>query len=415
MFINNANVASGKAAITANDGAIAALYENEDTVLAGVIEKSVHELTFGNSIANRVIFDTDDIKDDAQEAAYKAAYDAAIKAGETETDASTLAKNASDVAGRNAYDTVMEAADTAALMGVLGGAFNVALDYNDQVAAALDRRTSALNPAVRGEVGVTPWVDVFGTANEGKRLYGEGVGYSADIYGAVLGFDYTASCGGVLGLAFNVGTADANSEGLGNKVDNDSDFYGISLYAAKQFGGFNVKADLGYTQASNDLSTSGVLGSFKESLDADVWTFGLGTEYVVNAGAFNVMPHAGIRFTSIDLDDSEFVDGADYDAMGVWQMPLGVAFSGTFETNGWKIAPMADVSVVPAFGDKDAEASFIGGINADVRVVDTNPVQGTLGVNATNGAFTFGLNYRLTAGGDDRMNNSFNANLRYAF
>ena len=113
------------------------------------------------------------------------------------------------------------------------------------------------------------------------------------------------------------------------------------------------------------------------------------------------------------MDDSKY--GADYDDMTVYQLPLGVAVSSTFETNGWKLAPMVDVSVVPTFGDKDAVATFTGGITDTVRVVDTNPVQGTLGVEAQNGAFTFGLNYRLTAGGDDRMNNSFNANVRYAF
>ena len=36
-------------------------------------------------------------------------------------------------------------------------------------------------------------------------FYGNGAGYEADIYGAVLGFDYTAACGGTLGVAFNVG------------------------------------------------------------------------------------------------------------------------------------------------------------------------------------------------------------------
>ena len=117
--------------------------------------------------------------------------------------------------------------------------------------------------------------------------------------------------------------------------------------------------------------------------------------------------------TNLGIDDSKY--GADYDDMTVYQMPLGVAFSGTFETNGWKVAPMVDVAVVPAFGDKDAVATYFGGTTETIRAVDTNPVQGTLGVEAQNGAFTFGLNYRLTAGGDDRLNNSFNANLRYAF
>ena len=303
---------------------------------------------------------------------------------------------------------LINAENAATNMAALGGAFTTALDINDQVTAAVSRRTSAQRTE-----GFTPWVDVFGTTNEAKRLYGNGAGYEADIYGAVLGFDYTAACGGTLGVAFNVGQADGNSVGSGAKVDNDADFYGVSLYGAQTFGDFNVKADLGYTQVSNDLSTNNVLGSYKESLDANVFTFGLGTEYLAKFGALNVTPHAGIRLSRIDMDDSKY--GADYDAMTVYQLPLGVAFSGNFDVNGWKLAPMVDLSVVPAFGDKDAVATYTGGIQSVTRVVDTNPIQATLGVSAQNGAWTFGLNYGLTAGGDDRMNNAFNANLRYSF
>lgn len=59
-------------------------------------------------------------------------------------------------------------------------------------------------------------------------------------------------------------------------------------------------------------------------------------------------------------------------------------------------------------------ASFIGK-DVTTRVVDSNPVQAKLGVSAQNGAWTSGVNYSLTAGSDDRMNNSFNANVRYTF
>ena len=223
-----------------------------------------------------------------------------------------------------------------------------------------------------------------------------------------------ASCGGTLGVAFNVGQADANSTNISEaKIENDADFYGFSLYAAQTFGAFNVRADFGYTQVKNDLSMAGVTKTWKESQDADMITFGVGTEYLVQAGALNVVPHAGIRMNRLSMDDSKY--GADYDDMTVYQLPLGVAFSGNFDVNGWKLAPAFDVSVVPPFGDKDAVASYFGGITETTRVVDTNPVQGTLGVEAQNGAFTFGLNYRLTAGGDDRQNNSFNANVRYSF
>lgn len=312
----------------------------------------------------------------------------------------------------NKISDYLDSVNTASVMALAGGAFNTALDVNDQVTAALERRTSLASLNAPRTTGVTPWVDVFGTTNEGKRLYGEGYGYEADIYGAVLGLDYTASCGATIGLAFNVGQADSNSVGDGIKVDNDSDFYGVSLYAAQQLGDFNLRADVGYTKLKNDLSTNTVFGQVKESEDADVFTFGVGTEYLAKFGALNIVPHAGIRLTRIDMDDSKF--GADYDTMTVYQMPLGVASSGTFDTNGWKVAPMVDLSVVPTFGDKDVKYTFVGASDSN-RVFDSNPIRATIGVEAQKDAWTFGLNYGLTAGSDDRLNNAFNANLRYSF
>ncbi len=317
--------------------------------------------------------------------------------------------------GNAQWTAITNAEHAATNMAVLGGAFTTTLDVNDQVTAVLNRRMSLANLNVsRNEAGVTPWVDVFGTMNEGKRLFGNGAGYEADIYGAVLGFDYTATCGGILGLAINVGTSDGNSTGNGQKVDNDQDFYGVSAYASRQFGSFNTKLDLGYLVTKNDLKTaSSYFGATSEKLDAKVFTVGLGAEFLASAGAVNVVPHAGIRLTTIDMDESNF--GADYDKMTVYQLPLGVTFSGSFDAAGWQVAPQFDLSVVPTFGDKDAVVTYAGNVKDTTRVVDTNPVQATLGVSAQNGAWTFGLNYGLTAGGDDRMNNSLNANVRYTF
>ena len=421
-----------------SDGSSIAFDVNEVTLAeysafnsVGAMKTSLQNVQFGqNALADKLIFGMEDIYDAYEKSLYQQALAAGLIDAETTEDVFkdnydtfnengtgpgfvTEGKLAEYLAFVNQADSafmsqLVGAEHAATNMAALGGAFTTALDINDQVTAAVSRRTSAQRVE-----GFTPWVDVFGTTNEAKRLYGNGAGYEADIYGAVLGFDYTAACGGTLGVAFNVGQADGNSVGSGAKVDNDADFYGFSLYGAQTFGDFNVKADLGYTQVSNDLSTNNILGSYKESLDANVFTFGLGTEYLAKFGALNVTPHAGIRLSRIDMDDSKF--GADYDTMTVYQLPLGVAFSGNFDVNGWKLAPMVDLSVVPAFGDKDAVATYTGGIQSVTRVVDTNPIQATLGVSAQNGAWTFGLNYGLTAGGDDRMNNAFNANLRYSF
>ncbi len=374
----------------------------------GEVYDSLDNFNFGrNELVDAIVFGTDD---------YRASLEAAFKKlaeanGWEETDADYQDRyNAFMDAGHARYE---DGIDSVSYMAVLGGAFSTAVDINNEVWKSLDRRMSAANlNAPRNAYGVTPWVDVIGTTNEAKDLFG-GAGYEADIYGAVLGADWTAPCGAILGLAFSVGQADANSADWGNKVENDVDFWGVSLYGSHRIGNFNGKVDFGYISTSNDLSTHTVLGKFDESLDADIYTFGLGAEYIVEAGAFNVVPHAGIRWSRIDMDDSKF--GADYDAMNLFQMPLGVTFSGTIEMTGWKVAPMVDLSVVPAFGDKDAVASYMGGYTDSTRVVDTNPIQMTLGVNAQVDAWTFGVNYGLTAGGDERLNNSFNLNARYAF
>ena len=319
----------------------------------------------------------------------------------------------------DSIDYILKSADEVMLGAVASGAFTAGFDYNYEVAKTLDRRMTIANlNAARNPSGLTPWVDVFGSANEAKSLFssdGGNYGYEADVYGAVLGFDWVAPCGAIIGAAVNVGTADANSVGdFYTKSDSDSDYYGFSIYGAHRIGNFNGKVDFGYIHAKNDITTkSSFLGSFSESLDADIFTFGLGAEYLANVGSLNIVPHAGIRWSRLDMDESKY--GADYDAMNLFQMPMGVTFSGTFDMTGWKVAPMLDISVVPAFGDKDAVATFAGGFEDTTRVVDSNPVQMTLGVNAQVDAWTLGVNYGLSAGSDERLNNSFNLNARYTF
>ena len=396
----------------------------------GAMSESLHNFNFNNQIANTIIFGFDQMEADYNKALFESAKAAGILTEDaTFEDAIDghgftgrgIAEGREDDAVRleNSLDEafwnkVIADENTATNLAVLGGAFSTAVDINNEVWKALDRRTSLANLNVaRNETGVTPWVDVIGTFNSADGLYGSS-GYEADIYGAVFGADWTASCGAILGAAISVGQADANSVDNSTKVDNDVDFWGVSIYGSHQIGNVNGKFDLGYISTSNDLSAyAGYFGKVKESLDADIFTIGLGAEYLANVGSLNVVPHAGFRWSSIDMDSSKY--GADYDKMNLFQMPIGVTFSGTFDMTGWKVAPMFDISVVPAFGDKDAVASYTGGIEDSVRVVDTNPIQATLGVNASVGAWTFGVNYGLTAGSDERLNNSLNANARYTF
>ena len=437
LYENNHTVTNGLAAIVVDEENMADL-RDWGFHSFGAVDQQIRTFEGGNQIAQTIIQNIGTWDENGDKVAYEAVkgylsegttYEAFVQALNQESVGGQtkylrdLLKDPAKVADVYAaayaaadayYEGIVADENTITNMAAYGGAFSTSFDINDQIRNTIDRRSSLANLNVaRNATGITPWVDVMGTFNSADSLYGSS-GYEADIYGATLGADYTASCGAILGAAISIGQADANSVDASTKVDNDVDFWGVSIYGSHRIGNVNGKFDIGYVSTSNDLSSSSAyFGRFDESLDADIFTVGVGAEYLATVGSLNVVPHAGIRWSSLDMDDSKY--GADYDKMNLFQMPIGVAFSGTFDMTGWKVAPMLDISVVPTFGDKDAVASYTGGIKDTVRVVDSNPVQMTLGVNATVDAWTLGVNYGLSAGSDERLNNAFNFHARYTF
>lgn len=279
---------------------------------------------------------------------------------------------------------------------VTAGVLNVAYDANAQVADAIARHQLAAGNAM----GV--WADVFHTKNEAKKLYGK-TGYEADITGGVLGFDMPIADLFKAGAAVVVGTADTDTVG-GLKNSVDTDFWGVSLYAAKDFAGLNVKADLGYLDFSNDFKGTG------DASDAASMTLGVRGDFTAyQSGVVTVAPHFGLRFTKIDTDAVAFNKGQD---MNVLEAPIGVAVAAAFEAQGWTFRPTADVTIVPQLGDNSVE-SF--GSASEVTVLSGGLVNTTVGVTAEQGAFVFGLNAGYGFGPSDRANTNVNASVVYRF
>ena len=308
------------------------------------------------------------------------------------------------------------AADVASL-GATTGVQTMTMDAVNQMGETVADRVSLLTQRA---AGVNVWAAANGGMFEAKSLF-DGAGYESDIYSGVLGVDYQFACNAVLGAALTIGTADTDNKNSTVKASTDSDLVGFSVYASKTFADvLGVSADIGYLTASNDVTANGYGQSWKFSQDTDAFTIGLRTEVLAEVGAVKLVPHIGIRYTALSTDGFEAGYKTEIDDQNIFQMPVGVTVSGDFQTGDWTVAPKFDLSVVPTFGDKDADLKLgITGVKATddlaVRVIDSNPVQATLGVNATNGAWGFGLNYKLGVGSDDRMNNTFNLNVRYAF
>ena len=302
-------------------------------------------------------------------------------------------------------------------LGATTGVQTMTMDAVNQMGETVADRVSLLTQRA---AGVNVWAAANGGMFEAKSLF-DGAGYESDIYSGVLGVDYQFACNAVLGAALTIGTADTDNKNSTVKASTDSDLVGFSVYASKTFADvLGVSADIGYLTASNDVTANGYGQAWKFSQDTDAFTIGLRTEVLAEVGAVKLVPHIGIRYTALSTDGFEAGYKTEIDDQNIFQMPVGVTVSGDFQTGDWTVAPKFDLSFVPTFGDKDADLKLgITGVKATddlaVRVIDSNPVQATLGVNATNGAWGFGLNYKLGVGSDDRMNNTFNVNVRYAF
>lgn len=386
-------------------GTTGAITFNGDRLMSAALKDKVHTIAF----------------DDAKVASYEGLETlplvTAMYEGKAQNGASTSAKfNNWLMSSGNGLDReeVIAIGNDAAKLGATSAVASVTMDaisaFNDSVAA----RTNVL--AQRAE-GVTVWADVMGGHYEAKELM-DGQGYKSDVYGGVLGVDSVVD-GYTLGAAFTVATADTDSTNTLAVSSTDSDFVGFSVYGAKAFGQFNLAADLGYMKGSNDVSVNAYnIGDF--SADTDAFTLGLRGDVLVDAGSFKVVPHAGLRFTHLTTDDFESAYTTKIDSMNIFQMPVGVTVTGNVEAAGWNVVPLLDLSVVPAFGDTDADMTLgINGVAAtsalSTQVIDSNLFQMKLGVSAQKDAFTFGLNYKLGAGSDNRVNNTFNATVGYAF
>ena len=318
--------------------------------------------------------------------------------------------------GSNAVARAVDIGNQAMALAATAGVYNVALDSSKLMNRSLERRMTLADNFDRTK-GLTVWADVFGTTNQADSLYGDG-GYDMDLYGGVLGADVEVVPGAVLGAALTVGTGDGGSKDAAIDVDNDADFFGLSVYGSHRIGNCNGMIDIGWMHTKSDLSATAFGMSIGDEVKADAFTIGFGAEHLMKFGSVNVVPHVGIRWTRLDVDGYEGAFKTDDDTMNIFTLPIGVAFSGNLNAGGWKLAPMVDLAVVPSFGDDEAESKVRWqGVSETVKtqVVDDAPFQASLGINAQNGNWTIGASYDLGVGGDDRLDNAFTVRARYAF
>ena len=325
------------------------------------------------------------------------------------------------VNGGNAVD-----AETVARLAVFGGAPQAAIEAGASTYEAISARmgvgVSGVSSAANGQGGAI-WVTPVYKSAESDGFAADNKSYGADVklYGLALGADIEVAPSFKVGGMFNVGSGDADGQGLGSNVSNDFDYYGLGLYAGYSMDAFSLVADVTYTAVDNDIEGNTDLGKVNASIDSTNLSVGVTGQYKLSLAGMDVTPHAGLRYSMIDMDDySTAYSQNDSDSLNIFSVPVGVTIAKEYVTDTWTVKPSFDLTLTGNFGDDEFEgnaqwATFSNlSTNVKSEIMDNFTYGAAVGVSATTGNFGLGLGVNYT-GSSNTDEFGVNANARYMF
>ena len=325
------------------------------------------------------------------------------------------------VNGGNAVD-----AETVARLAVFGGAPQAAIEAGASTYEAISARmgvgVSGVSAAANGQGGAI-WVTPVYKSAESDGFAADNKYYGADVtlYGLALGADIEVAPNFKVGGMFNVGSGDADGQGLGANVSNDFDYYGLGLYAGYSMDAFSLVADITYTAVDNDIEGNTDLGKVTTSIDSTNLSVGVTGQYKLSVAGMDVTPHAGVRFSKLDIDDyaTEYAQSSS-DSLNIFSVPVGVTIAKEYVTDTWTVKPSFDLTLTGNFGDDEFEgnaqwATFSNlSTNVKSEIMDNFTYGAAVGVSATSGNFGLGLGVNYT-GSSNTDEFGVNANARYMF
>ena len=323
-------------------------------------------------------------------------------------------------------------AETAARMGAYAGVAQAALAAGASTYDSISSRmgigaqSSTMTFAENGQ-GAGLWLNPIYKSHDSDGFDAEGVDYGVDmdLYGVALGADYTLANGLRFGAMFNVGSGDADGQGAGSAVSNDFDYYGFGAFVGYTMGALSVVGDVSYTAVDNDVEANLPFDKVGASLDSTNFSVGVTGKYELDFNGLSVAPHAGLRYSSIDIDDYS-VDGQETYAhfsaqsMDVFSIPVGVTIAKDIVAGSWTVKPSFDLTLTGNFGDDEFEGdvNWEGVSNlvtqTSTEVLDNFTYGATLGVAAQTGNFSLGLGVNYT-GSSNVDEFGVQANARFVF
>ena len=290
-------------------------------------------------------------------------------------------------------------AEQVARLGQLGGVYQSAFTVSsitDDIVSSRNGVGSSTGSLIVSDnnngfgIWLSPMVKV--ASSDGFDSDGLSYGTRVRLTDFAIGADYTLNNGSRVGAYFHTGNGKSTGKGLASHTDGDLKYYGAGLYGKYSYNNFSLLADVSYNKITDDVDTDLGLQSYSRasaSVDTYMVKAGLTGQYNFNVNTVSVIPHAGVRYTTLKSDDYSvqandlYIANVNSNRTKVVSFPVGVTVEKAFNVGqtDWKVKPAVDLGVNFNTGDTDAsyKTTFIGANEASLNAEIADSVVYTAG------------------------------------
>lgn len=270
-------------------------------------------------------------------------------------------------------------AEQAARLGQLGGAYQAAFtvgSITDNIVSSRNGVGSSTGSLIvsNNNNGFGIWLSPMVKVANSNGFESDGLSYGNKVRLAdfAIGADYTFTNGSRTGAYFHTGNGKSTGKGLATHTDGELKYYGAGLYGKFVYNKFSLVGDVSYNKITDDVDTDlGLLSYTKASanIDTHMVKAGLVGQYNFDVKSVSVIPHAGVRYTTMYSENYGIKANGNYiakiknDRLSLVSVPVGVTVEKTFALGfDWKVKPALDLGLTFNSGDTDAtyKTTFIG-------------------------------------------------------
>lgn len=277
-------------------------------------------------------------------------------------------------------------AEQAARLGQLGGAYQAAFtvgSITDNIVSSRNGVGSSTGSLIvsNNNNGLGIWLSPMVKVANSNGFESDGLSYGNKVRLAdfAIGADYTFTNGSRAGAYFHTGNGKSTGKGLATHTDGDLKYYGAGLYGKYVYNKFSLLGDVSYNKITDDVDSDlGLLSYTKASanIDTHMVKAGLVGQYNFNVKSVSVIPHVGVRYTTMYSENYGIKANGNYlakvknDRLSLVSVPVGITVEKTLALGSdWKVKPALDLGLTFNSGDTDAtyKTTFIGAKPASLK------------------------------------------------